>query len=216
MANKKAVSIERAFCSLLRENDIKKITVSLICREAGVSRATFYAYFENVQSLLSGIEERTLHDILSILEKWDSFRLSSSDADGIAPPFLDISRYIYRNRHVFCALFGPHGDEPFIYRYEQHIYQDFLRYAQAEGITRLHKLLASSCAGAVIALCRTWITDISLAAPEEIARLQTAIACRMLTASDRFFALIQDGSPSGPSLGRPSAPAEDAPHTSGR
>lgn len=195
MANKKAVSIERAFCSLLRENDVKRITVSRICREAGVSRATFYAYFENVQSLLDEIEARTLHDILSILEKWGSFRLSSSDAEGIAPPFLDISQYIYRNRHVFCALFGPHGDEPFIYRYEQHIYQDFLRYAQAEGITRLQKLLASSCAGAVIALCRSWITDISLAAPEEIARLQTTIACRMLTASDRFFALLQSEPP---------------------
>lgn len=185
MLSKKVEAIEQAFCRLLQKNSFEKITVSRICQDAGVSRATFYTYFEDTRSLLSEIEDRTLDGLLQIQHKWASVCLSTLCAEPVSPKFLDIARYIYTNQDIFGALFGPYGNESYIFTANQCAYLDFLRLAQAEG-TKSPELLASCCAGAVIALCRSWAADTSLATPEEIAQLHTAIVYRMLMLQDHF------------------------------
>ncbi len=199
MTSKKALALESAFCKLLQQMEFKKITVSRVCSDAHVSRATFYTYFDSTQALLDEIEDRTLADIMQILEGWKYFGYSSVGENKAAPVYLDISRYCYKQREVFQALFGPYGDEAFIYRYESRIYEDFMRFVKAAGDVRYPELMASSCAGAIIALCRTWFSNISLATAEELALLHTAIVYRIIHSADSFSEVLQpkDQTPRG-------------------
>lgn len=50
-------TIKDTFIKLLDEKDIKKITVSEICKIADINRATFYRYYLDVYDLLDKIQE---------------------------------------------------------------------------------------------------------------------------------------------------------------
>ena len=203
MVSKKVYAIEQAFCKLLQENELKKITVSRICSNAGVSRATFYTYFDNTEALLQEIEERTLADISQIYENWSYFSIKSLGEVKIAPVNMEISRYCHKHREVFRALFGPYGDEAFICRYENYVYQDYLKHIRAEANLRVPELLASACAGAMIGLCRVWFSDnTNLATVEEMALLRTAVTYRLFFSADQFSDVFQAPSKSSHIFGQ--------------
>jgi len=44
-------NIEKAFVSLLRDNEINKLSVTELCEVAGIDRSTFYANYEDVWAL---------------------------------------------------------------------------------------------------------------------------------------------------------------------
>lgn len=184
MGSKKVQAIEQAFCKLLQENEFKKITVSRICSNAGVSRATFYTYFDSTESLLREIEDRTLSDILQIYENWSFFSYKTLDDCGIAPVNMEICRYCFNHREVFRALFGPYGDVEFIGRYEACMQEDFLRHVQREASVDHPQLIASACAGAMVGLSRIWFSNANLASVEDMARLRTSVICSLMFLPD--------------------------------
>lgn len=49
--------IKNTFLEMLEEKDIKKITVSEICKKADINRATFYRYYLDVYDLLDSIKQ---------------------------------------------------------------------------------------------------------------------------------------------------------------
>lgn len=55
--------IKDTFIKLLDEKDIKKITVSEICKLADINRATFYRYYIDVYDLLDKIQEEFIDEL---------------------------------------------------------------------------------------------------------------------------------------------------------
>lgn len=56
-------TIKDTFIKLLDEKDIKKITVSEICKLADINRATFYRYYIDVYDLLDKIQEEFINEL---------------------------------------------------------------------------------------------------------------------------------------------------------
>lgn len=56
-------TIKDTFIKLLDEKDIKKITVSEICKIADINRATFYRYYLDVYDLLDKIQEEFIDEL---------------------------------------------------------------------------------------------------------------------------------------------------------
>lgn len=56
-------TIKDTFIKLLDEKDIKKITVSEICKLADINRATFYRYYLDVYDLLDKIQEEFIEEL---------------------------------------------------------------------------------------------------------------------------------------------------------
>lgn len=50
--------IENAFIALLRHKDTEEISVTEICKRAGVNRSTFYANYTDIKDLMDAIGER--------------------------------------------------------------------------------------------------------------------------------------------------------------
>ena len=65
---------------LLSKKDIKKITVSEICKIADVNRATFYRYYLDEYDLLSKIEEEFVNQLKNA---------SSNNSDSVSSYFLN-------------------------------------------------------------------------------------------------------------------------------
>src|SRR5699024_126606 len=60
-------AIKKAFLQLLETNELRKITVSQICRKADINRGTFYLHYENPLALFHQIENELLAEIRPLL-----------------------------------------------------------------------------------------------------------------------------------------------------
>jgi AcrR family transcriptional regulator len=59
-------AIKDAFLNLLKCKDYMDITVTDICKTAGVSRGTFYAHFDNIAKLIDTLFEEALSNVGNI------------------------------------------------------------------------------------------------------------------------------------------------------
>lgn len=69
--------IKSTFLSLLEEKDIKKITVSEICKLSDINRATFYRYYLDVYDLLDKIQEDFIMELKSASNNEDNYTVST-------------------------------------------------------------------------------------------------------------------------------------------
>lgn len=53
-------TVETSFRKLLEKHQYGKITVSMICNDAGIARKTFYSHFANKEAIISMIFERDI------------------------------------------------------------------------------------------------------------------------------------------------------------
>ena len=70
--------IKDTLIKLLSEKDIKKVTVSEICKLADVNRATFYRYYLDVYDLLDKIEEDFINELNQLYSIFNSSKVNPS------------------------------------------------------------------------------------------------------------------------------------------
>ena len=112
--------IKQEFIKLLDKNNISKITVSKICENAQINRATFYKYYDNPYDLLKKIEGELLDSLQEKIEKHTGRN------------FVDILRIVLNdlkeNADVYTVIFSGNGDLPFRERVFSLCYQENIEY----------------------------------------------------------------------------------------
>lgn len=99
-------AIYDAFFLILKEKELDKITVSDIIKKAGIVRSTFYNHYENIPALVTAIEDKTIHDIFSLMETFHP----KNDRDMCKSYFLTICNYTMTNPFLTNLLRSPRGD----------------------------------------------------------------------------------------------------------
>ena len=61
--------IRNSFVALLKEKPLAKVTVTEICANAGINRATFYAHYKDPSDLMNCLENELLENIVDILNE---------------------------------------------------------------------------------------------------------------------------------------------------
>ena len=97
MKTKKAIF--QAFSELLKEQELRKITVQEIVDKADISRVTFYKYYLDVYDLYDKIENELLTNIGLI-----TLQLADKPSDEF---FKELINYVYNNRVTFEMVFSP-------------------------------------------------------------------------------------------------------------
>ena len=106
-----AKKMDKSLISLLEEKAFEYITVSEICKRAGVNRSTFYLHYENTADLLNETVRFLLDDFStyfkvdreSIIKKFTQCPLEELNfiSDKYLHPYLS---YIKDNRRVFSTV----------------------------------------------------------------------------------------------------------------
>ena len=131
-----AVKMNMALISLLEKKEFAYITVSEICRAAGVNRSTFYLHYETVGDLLEETTRYLLDDFVSYFSvdpQATVARFRDCDlaqlnfiTDEYLHPYL---RYIRDHRRVFAVALsniGHFGFEGVYKRLYTHIFEPIL------------------------------------------------------------------------------------------
>ena len=131
-----SVKMSDALLDLLKTKPFEYITISEICKKAGVNRSTFYLHYENTADRLAETGQRLLDDFRSYFMV-DTVALTAHFADceekelnfiteEYLHPYLS---YIRDNRHVFATILKHansfHFDAVF-QRLFQHVFDPIL------------------------------------------------------------------------------------------
>ena len=160
--------LEEAFLRLLEKKHIDKISVSELCAEAGINRATFYRHYNIPRDILIGMQInfiRELHD-----------RFGSSSVGKPAKEYLvELCTYLYERADTI-KIFVRHSTEKDFISLIDLLVEAFLKQIRATGKARdiddaSLSLISASIAGGGYFLLRRWIVDGIEKSPAEMAEL---------------------------------------------
>lgn len=110
--------IEGAFLAAYRKGGVDGVSISGICQQCGISRSTFYQYFEDKFAVLQGVENRLLACLWEICGELPDV---ADHHDRASDNALRTIAHIRENMGWYQALLGGRGDPMFVHRWKRDI-----------------------------------------------------------------------------------------------
>ena len=163
-----------AFFKLVKEKKPDRITVSDITKTAGIARSTFYNHYQDIPSLISAVEDKTIHDVFSMMENFQP----KNDQDICSSYFLTLCRYTMENPFLSGLLSTPHGNDLFekMLTMLHHYVTETTSNSRPDRHTKEEVSYVITCAiGSTIGVLHKWSRDNFNLAPEVIADILSEI-----------------------------------------
>lgn len=140
--------IEKVFIELLQTRELNEISVSDICKRAGLNRTTFYANYTDIYGLADTIRNKLESEVSDLYKEEVTQGFNSND-------YLKLFRHIRANQIFYRTYFKlgyDNNHKVFVYDVDlarEHFQNQFIEYHMEffkAGITQLIKLwLQSGC-----------------------------------------------------------------------
>ncbi len=181
--------IEKQICEclldLMEEKPYHKIKVSELVKNAGISRSSFYFYYESIPDVVEQIENNFIKGISD--ESTAAMRIVSGQANNVS--FSDLIRptiqYVYSHLRVFRILTGPNGNSAFQTRLTERIYNIYnILHSASQANSRIDKtLICELMSGAQWSLYKWWANHEKDASVDDMVEFVT----RLLNCTKSFF-----------------------------
>lgn len=142
------------FINRLQTKDIDKISVSELCKDAGLNRSTFYANFIDIYDLAEKVGKQLEKDFLSLYQAEIDSKTSSYD-------FLRLLNHIYKNQLFYKTYFKLGFNRSFFFGYNKESAEKYFDMKYIE----YHIEFFRSGFNAII---QKWLNDGCKETPEEI------------------------------------------------
>ena len=163
-----------AFFKLVKEKKPDRITVSDITKTAGIARSTFYNHYQDIPSLISAVEDKTIHDVFSMMENFQP----KNDREICRSYFLTLCRYTMENPFLSGLLSTPHGNDLFekMLTMLHHYVTETTSNSRPDRHTKEEVSYVITCAiGSTIGVLHKWSRDNFNLAPEVIADILSEV-----------------------------------------
>lgn len=162
--------LQDSFMKLYKKSPLEKITVRQVVEDAGVTRSTFYVYYDSVYSVLGAIEDELQEGLGAYFEQYSGEMLQK---DALEPFDSNIKWFEYcrKHREYLRILLGPKGDPSFEYKLRKRLKVDINRMMDRDGMLNdyLRKYVVEYVVGATLSLTRYWLESDEDLSAEEIA-----------------------------------------------
>lgn len=167
-------AIYDAFFLILKEKALDKITVTDVIKRAGIVRSTFYNHYENIPDLVTAVEDKTIHDIFSLMETFHP----KNDREICKSFFLTICEYTMTNPFLASILRSPRGDTFFektmtmFHRYVTNIMQN-----QAPSVHNKeeYSYMIACAIGSTLGVLHKWTVEHCQVPAKDIADILTHV-----------------------------------------
>lgn len=169
-------AIESSFKKLVMRYPYAKITVAEICREAHLSRKTFYVNFQDKEAIVASIFERGAIDPIRTLNA----TLTQEQARSIALMYTEnLYSYFESEKGYYQRLVGPMfgQDDTFIRVVTRSLFalnQDILRQFEIDDLEREYVCYFFASSQAMF--CQKWIADGMPIPPRRLAEIYQRMA----------------------------------------
>lgn len=170
--------IKESILKLMQTTDADRITAVDLAREAGISRATLYRYYDSVDDVLRDLEGEFMTGISEVNSKHASVPFDARCREKCHPSFVAITEYIHAHREVYLTMTGPHGSPRFVHYWHRFVQHVFLSKLAQESMSKkdLEVYMEFVLAGCD-AVIRYWLEKRPDARPEESALVTQQILC---------------------------------------
>ena len=164
----------RSLSALMKQKNIKDITVKELCEYADINRGTFYLHYKDIYDMLDSIEQELSEKFLQIFQKYNS----ETNEDFPYPLFLEIFKLVDDNAELFRVLIGPNGDISFIMKifklYNIHCLQsEFNKLSPQFSMNQVYysNFILYGCVG----LIEQWLSRDTKESPDKMSELITKL-----------------------------------------
>jgi AcrR family transcriptional regulator len=162
--------LQESLLALMKEKSILNITIKEICEAAGLSRSTFYSYYNNQYDLLREIEEQTFVETDKIIQPYLKMMPKSRNS-AVINLLHDILQNIAENSNSIQVLLSENGDSAFQKKFFRNSIEKARQFAKAASASRDDEKMAGYAsvfwAGGMLALVQNWLQNgMDIPAPE--------------------------------------------------
>jgi AcrR family transcriptional regulator len=157
--------LQESLIALMKEKSILNITIKEICEHAGLSRSTFYTYYNDQYDLLRQIEEETLVEAKKIMQPHVKAVRKSGRSDRATTTviFQAIFQYIVGNSNSIQVLLSENGDSAFQERFFRDGIEEIHELTKDAGLKREKLRLVEYSSvffiGGLLALVQEWLKN---------------------------------------------------------
>lgn len=160
------------FLDLLETHDFDNISISLLCQKAGITRATFYSHFGDMNHFFDAVAQRLFLELRD--EDCANFRKMDSQGELHHASILSLFEHILKYRSFYQVYITRVSQLPFLSVVATFEHTDGIhQYAVRHGITSARQ--ANYCAifyyTGLTAMIRMWLEDGCPGTPEEMYQL---------------------------------------------
>ena len=119
-------AIRNAFIELYKTYGIDQITIDMICKEAYLSRSTFYKHYKNIDALVAEVEEEVRNEMIRINKDYNYQNIFDIDINYPSPNFVEMFRCVLRYKDYFIGAYSAHGN-PLFYNRSKKMSAQFLK-----------------------------------------------------------------------------------------
>lgn len=147
--------LRKALIEMMKDESIDSITVTALCRRAGINRNTFYAHFDEPSQLLQNIEDLLLGMMWQTLSQVDTDKLDLKDF------VTGILTVIDSNRQLCQVILSPHGrSRNFIARIVGMIQDKTMTLWISKGMTREEAdITYHYCVSGALGVIENWVNS---------------------------------------------------------
>lgn len=161
-----------ALLLLLEEKELAKITVSDIIKKAGIVRSTFYNHYENIPALITAFEDKTIHDIFSMMENFHP----ENDYELCKSYFKMLCQYTKNNIFLAGLLSSPHEIdffEKFMTSFHNYVKNVTKNASPMEHSRDDYSYMVAASIGATLGILHKWTRDNCMVSEDHIAEILT-------------------------------------------
>lgn len=156
--------LKEGLLRLLQKKDIEKISVSELCVESGINRATFYRHYQIPLDVLKDIQQDFINEA-------DLFPKEPKSLQDMADQFERICKYLKEHENVMKTLFRCSTDKDFADVLESYC-KKFLdaKYGNVLDKDSI-RLIVHGLAGGAYGVMKTWLLEDVQKTPKEMGEL---------------------------------------------
>lgn len=113
--NRTLMTIQESFWELYISQEKKRVTIGDICKNAGITRSTFYYYYKDIDEVLDSIKQKQM-DLIH--ELFDTSNNENRDFQSFIPRF---QKLFLENERYLVPLVMEYRDPDFSLRYRSYI-----------------------------------------------------------------------------------------------
>ncbi len=171
--------LQQGLIELMKEKEIKDISVKELSDLADINRGTFYLHYNDIYDMLAKMEDELFvefHEILNHTLEDQTGHPGISQETTLQNVF----SFLERHRDVAQAMMGPHGDLAFVNRLkklvQERLYTILSQKAPSQDCDYVDAFAVAGCIGVI----ETWLNHPSPRPPEEMAALCSRMLARGL------------------------------------
>ena len=165
--------LQEGLLRLLQVKTLDKISVTELCRESGINRATFYNHYNSPLELLNSIEDKMAEELRIVIGNPRTANDAITHTEAVCS-------FFYENAHTILTLHNCHADQKLTYAlYDMsktfqayRIKEKYIQSVAADGIHLIAVFFNTGCYNILL----EWLQKDIPATPKQIAELMIALA----------------------------------------